>query len=339
MAVSITNSVGYEGTVDEAQWASLVAAAGGRQYGVLGEADWKVTSGAADREVRIAAGGGFGYGVIDRTTQSSSLVLPSPGSGSRWVLIVARRDWQNNETTFDFVNGPTGDAALPTRQTNPGTLDEQPIALVQVAASQAQISTIRDLRVWGGDGGSLATDELVLQYLNRLGTQVQIGQRSFMRSLNNLGTPTWSELGAGRLLSVADLVWDPTMGQSFAPGAQSAVNWPAESPRNIARLDLPDPGVPYRVRMFAQGFWGSELDNGTRIDFDMVVGPTTIATKLPANGEYFFNNFRSWSPPASKQTFTGPQTLFFRSRRISGASAFGAVRKSESFVTAEIYSA
>ncbi|MFJ4038197.1 hypothetical protein ACIPVB_08915 [Microbacterium sp. NPDC090007] len=338
MAVSITDSVGYEGTVDEPQWARLMAYAGGRQYGVIGEGDWKVTAGTADREIRIAPGSGFGSGVLDRTTVAASLVLPAPASGSRWHLIAARRDWQNNLTTLDSIPGSTGAAALPVRAVTPGTADDHPIALVQATAGQSQVTQIIDLRVWGSDGGSYALDELVLQFLNRLGTQVQIGGRSWMRTLNNLGTPMWTELGVGRLLSVVSLVWDSTMGQSFAPGANGAVNWP-ETARNIARLDFPDPGVPYRVRMYAQGFWGSEGDDGTRFDFDMVVGSTTIATKLPAGDEFFFGNWRSWAPPASAQTFVGAQSLFFRARRIAGPGTFGAVRKSESFVTAEIYSA
>lgn len=142
----------------------------------------------------------------------------------------------------------------------------------------------------------------------------------------------------GRLLSVVDVPWDSTMGPSFAPGADGAVNWP-EGARNVATLNLPDPGVPYRVQMFAQGYWGSELDNGTRFDFDMVCDTTTFATRRPANDELWFNNFRSWSPPPSIATFTGGKTLYFRARRIGASSGFGAVRKSESRVTAVIYSA
>lgn len=196
MAVSITDSVGYEGTVDEPQWARLMAYAGGRQYGVLGEADWKVTAGTADREIRIAPGSGFGSGVLDRTTATASLVLPAPASGSRWHLIAVRRDWQNNLSQFDSIAGTDGAAAIPARAASPGTSDDQPIALVRVQAGQSQPVEIRDLRVWGADGGAFAVDDLVLQYLTRLGTRVRIGFSTWSRVLDGLGNTQWRLTGA-----------------------------------------------------------------------------------------------------------------------------------------------
>ena len=53
MPVTIANSVGYDGTIQEPDWARLMVYAGGRQYGVVAPADWKVTPGAADREIRL----------------------------------------------------------------------------------------------------------------------------------------------------------------------------------------------------------------------------------------------------------------------------------------------
>lgn len=192
MAVTIADSVGYEGSVDEPDFARLMAYAGGRQYGVIGEGDWKVIAGTADREVRIVPGSGFGSGVLDRTTEAASLVLPAPASGSRWHLIAVRRDWQNNESVFDSIAGSTGTAQIPARETTPGTKDDQPLALVRVQAGQSQVVEIRDLRVWGGDGGSFAADELVLQFLSRLGTRVRISGVWWTRVLDALGNPQWS---------------------------------------------------------------------------------------------------------------------------------------------------
>lgn len=191
MAVTIADSVGYEGTINEAQWAQLMAYAGGRQYGVVGTNDWKVTVGTADREVRIAPGVGFGSGILDRTTATASLTLPATTSGSRWHLIAARRDWQANETTFDSIAGGTT-PALPNRSANPGVADDHPIALVRVAAGQSQIAEIRDLRVWTGDAGARAVDELVLQFLNRIATRVRIGSVDWVREVDVLGAPYWS---------------------------------------------------------------------------------------------------------------------------------------------------
>lgn len=192
MSVIIADSVGYEGTVDEPDWAALMSYAGGRQYGVIGEGDWKVTAGTADREVRIAPGNGFGGGVLDRTTDSASLTLPASPSGSRWHLIAARRDWGANQTSFDAIGGGTGTAQIPARNTTPGTADDHPIALVRVQAGQSQVVEIRDLRVWGGDGGAFAADQLVLQYLNRLGTRVVIGSQEWIRYSDALGNLAWA---------------------------------------------------------------------------------------------------------------------------------------------------
>lgn len=227
MAVTITDSVGYEGTIQEPDWARLMVYAGGRQYGVVAPADWKVTPGAADREIRIAPGMGFGAGVLDRTTAEASLSLPAPVAGSRWHLIIARRDWQANESSFDSIAGTTGNASLPARATNPGTLDEQPIALVRVQAGQSQVVEIRDLRVWGNVGGAFAVDDLVRQYISRLGTALFINGVVWNRILNSLGTSTW--------------VRSPVLRQAgTAEGAASGGVVPKGSAANLVQFTLPD---------------------------------------------------------------------------------------------------
>ncbi|MFL2002009.1 hypothetical protein [Microbacterium sp. A1-JK] len=185
MAIS---SAGYEGTVDEPQWSDLLANGGGRQYAVADAASWKVTAGTADREVRIAVGRGYGYGVRDVSDTVVSLTLPAPSSGSRYDLIVAHRDWQANVTTFTRIAGSSA-RSIPTRVQTPGTIDDQPIALVRVTAGQTQVTEIVDLRVVNG---SLAFDELVLQYLNRLGTKVRIGVTEWDRDVDSVGNPVWN---------------------------------------------------------------------------------------------------------------------------------------------------
>lgn len=191
MSVTIADSVGYEGTVTEPEWAELMAYVGGRQYGVVGDADWKVTAGTADREVRIAPGAGFGAGVLDRTNEAASLVLPAPPSGSRWHLIHVHRDWGANASSFDSIAGSTTTAQIPARATTPGTADDQPLALARVQAGQSQVAELIDLRVWGGYGGAFAVDELVLQYLTQLGVNISISGVVWRRELNSLSTPIW----------------------------------------------------------------------------------------------------------------------------------------------------
>ncbi len=205
MPVPITDSVGYEGTVDEPQWAELVAAAGGNAYGVLGASDWKVTAGVGDRVARIAPGAGFGHGVLDRTTEDALLPsLTAPASGSVWHLIVAHRDWQGNVSSFDSIEG-SATAQIPTRDETPGTVDDQPLALVRVQAGQSQIVEYRDLRLWGGDGGAYAVDELALQYANRVGTRIRIGDIAWERTIDAFGSAQWVSHDVGDTGWVNDL--------------------------------------------------------------------------------------------------------------------------------------
>lgn len=190
MAVVIPESAGYEGTVNEPQWSDLLAMSGGRQYGVGGPGDWVASIGGADREVRLSPGRGFGYGVRDKTTADASIVLPASTSGSVWHLICVHRDWQANQSRFDSVAG-TSARALPTRDASPGQVDDQPLWLARVDAGKSQVQQLVDLRVWGGDGGSFAVDDLVLQYINRVGTVIRVGRMSWARVLNAQSIPTW----------------------------------------------------------------------------------------------------------------------------------------------------
>lgn len=247
MAVTITDSVGYEGSVEEPDWARLMAYAGGRQYGVVGEGDWKVTAGTADREVRIAPGTGFGSGVLDRTTEAASLTLPAPLSGSRWHLITGHRDWGANESSFDSIAGSTGSAQIPTRETTPGTADDQPLALARVQAGQSQVVEIRDLRVWGGYGGASAVDELVLQYLTQLGTNISIGGVIWRRDLNALGNAVWVrnvplDVATGSNV-IAGNPWDgrSPIRSKFLSGA------PQVAADSVTTLTIPDGGFPNGV--------------------------------------------------------------------------------------------
>ncbi|WP_424448843.1 hypothetical protein [Microbacterium arborescens] len=190
MTYVITDSAGYEGTVDEPQWSDLLAMSGGRQYGVGSSADWTASVGGADREVRLTPGRGFGYGVRDKTTEEASLLLPATASGSVWHLICVHRDWQANQSTFETLPGSNA-RAIPVRETTPGEVDDQPLWLARVDAGKSQVQELVDLRVWGGDGGSLAANDLVLQYLNRLGTSVRYGDMLAMRIRNAQGSPVW----------------------------------------------------------------------------------------------------------------------------------------------------
>jgi hypothetical protein len=146
--VAIT-SVGYDGSVTEVEWAGLAQFVGSA-YAVGGLNDWRVeTVAGQDRTVRILPGTGYGHGVADLSDANVTLQLPTIGSGTRWDLVVARRDWQppGGTTTFTHVTGTATQQIPAGRKSGPGVEDDQPLALVQVTAGQTLPTGIVDLRV------------------------------------------------------------------------------------------------------------------------------------------------------------------------------------------------
>ena len=162
MAVTFT-SYGYDTTsgnpFTEIAWADAHPLIGSGRYGVRSAGDWVVSAVAgADRTVSIAPGFGFASGVIDKTTENDTIQLDTVSSGSRWDLIVARRDWTPTagETKFMKINGGSVKAIPGGRSMIPGGIDDQPLALVQVTAGQTQPTAIVDLRCWATNGGMVA---------------------------------------------------------------------------------------------------------------------------------------------------------------------------------------
>lgn len=200
MPVTFT-SHGYDTTVDnpygESVWADAFPAIGTARYGVRSPLDWKVTAVAGqDRTVSINAGHGFGHGVTDKTVDNDTIQLATIASGSRWDLIVARRDWTPTAgvTKFEKVAGGATAAIPGGRLVGPGNIDDQPLALVQVTAGQTQPTAIIDLRTWSGDGGGLvAGHDLVRSYLNSVGTRIQINGTDWVRVVGANDTPEWRQ--------------------------------------------------------------------------------------------------------------------------------------------------
>lgn len=202
MAVAFI-SHGYDTTTGnpytETAWADAHPPIGASTYGVLGGSDWKVTAVAGqDRTVSIAAGFGWGHGVIDLTTENETIQLDTIGSGSRWDLIVARRDWTPTAGVSQFikVNGGSSKAIPGGRLSGGGAIDDQPLALVQVTAGQTQPTAIVDLRCWARNGGVVAKDELVKGYLNDLGTELYINGTEWRYIPGANDVPGWVTSGA-----------------------------------------------------------------------------------------------------------------------------------------------
>ncbi|WP_336642786.1 hypothetical protein [Microbacterium sp. MMO-113] len=183
-------SVGYAGTITDSNWRRMATAAVGSLYGVDDFTSFRVTAGPGDRALAVADGGAFGLGVRDEMDTPIVLNGDPVASGSRWDLVVLRRDWNAKETTPLIIAGsPT--KALPDRYTGWGTQNDQPLALVRFAAGQSTAQEIVDLRCIPADAGVVAFDPLTLSYLDRVGTQVRIGDTLWTRTVNATGSPLW----------------------------------------------------------------------------------------------------------------------------------------------------
>lgn len=186
-------SVGYGGTINEVEMA-LTAGSFPAEYGVLGANAWRVSAAAGmDRGVAIAPGVGYGHFVT--VTSDTQVVLQGApvSSGSRWDTVVMRRDWQPpaGESTFVLVQGSTSQTIAAGRLRAPGVEDDQPIALVRFTAGQTAPTQIIDLRCWAGNAGLIAASTDALAYLDRLGSNVRVGNDAYARMFDGQGSPAW----------------------------------------------------------------------------------------------------------------------------------------------------
>lgn len=192
-------SVGYDGTVDEVQWATMVPKVGGYEYGVDGAGHFAVTQSAGTRMISVAAGLAWGRGVMDISDAAAVIQLDAVATGSRYDLIALRRTWgpvNGGPTELVVIKGTSTKAIPSGRQANPGVTDDQPIALVRVQSGSTSIPEIIDLRVWGRNGGQLyARHDLVRSYMNAVGTEVNISGTIWRCIVGANNTAVWEKAG------------------------------------------------------------------------------------------------------------------------------------------------
>ncbi|HEX9088399.1 MAG TPA: hypothetical protein VF867_12835, partial [Arthrobacter sp.] len=228
-------SIGYDGTVDETEWTKLMGDAARSTYGIVGRNDWKVTAHPTlSLGVSVATGSGWGQGVYDTSSTTVSLSGASISSGSRWDMVVARRNWSGTGgvTSFAMITG-TATKALPTRNSSPGALDDQPIALVQFTAGQTAPTALVDLRVWAGTGGGLvATEILARDYNADVGTRMFINGEDWVSGLNSSGAQTWIRISA-----MASVQLYALGGALLGSGATNATQFMIQSGSTVQTTD------------------------------------------------------------------------------------------------------
>lgn len=182
--------------ITEVKWAKAHPHIGSSTYGVDAATDFKVTAHpSTPYAVNVAVGKAWGYGILDESDAVETVTCPTPAAGTtRWDLICLRRNWgplAGGPTIVTSVQGGTVKAIPAGRQNTPGSLDDQPLALVQWTAGQTQPTQIVDLRCWAGNGGMFARDELALSYLAKLGASIKIGDNHWSYDVLANDIPGW----------------------------------------------------------------------------------------------------------------------------------------------------
>lgn len=149
--------IGFQGTVNEVQWAKLMSGYG-QKYTLVSGDPVRSTGRTVYIDPRVQVGCGVLYG----HDAVKTVAVPTPATG-QWHLLVARRAWASKSVTYVLVAGNvTADAeqaappaSLPAaRNKNVGITDDEPIAWIHARASTTtlklwQMSIKRDGRVPG----------------------------------------------------------------------------------------------------------------------------------------------------------------------------------------------
>lgn len=298
------NVAGFKGTVNDERWARLVPRAGSNPYGVVNVGDCKVTATTGDRRVSVAptssGGGVWGWGVFCEFAEATPLSLSAPGSGSRWDLIALRRNWTTRTVTPVVVPG-SATKQIPTRRTNPGVEDDQPIALVRVQAGITSIMEIIDLRCFSSGGGVLAMDITALEYLNYVGASVRIQHTTHTRMVDASGNLSWSRTVAGGAIGYT----------------ASSFREPTTANGTIATIQVPYPGYPFHI------FAHSTIEAGgggvgTRWNMDLLINGTVVdGARGDVVAPWFQVKGNSWGAS------TASSTVAVRASRYNGTGVFG----------------
>lgn len=224
-------SYGYPNQIDSVQWARLTEELGAA-YGVQDAADWKVTVVAGpDRTVAVAAGTGWGRGILDVNSAAVNLQHATVASGVRYDTIMAHRNWSTPATTFTIVQGTSTAAVSASRQVGPGTVDDQPLALVQITAGSTVPVIVADLRTWTSK--VLTVNDLRALVDPRLGDEAVLSTTNvrYRRVLDTGGSPIWSPQ--------SPMIWTAVRSGNYDDWAQGT--W-----GSMASVSLPSSAPPGR---------------------------------------------------------------------------------------------
>ena len=187
----------YDGVVTESDRAKDLA--GSPEYGVDGPEDFKVTAHPSiPYAVLVKAGRAHGHGVTDTAAEDQVVQCDTIASGIRWDLIVVRRNWQpelGGPSTLEVIQAGTDPQIPEGRIVGPGVEDDQPIFLVKWQGGVSAPVQFIDLRVWAGNGGLYAKEDLVRSYMASVGTEININGTVWSYQLGTNDLPAWVKVG------------------------------------------------------------------------------------------------------------------------------------------------
>lgn len=145
-------SVGFAGTVNDAEWAVLSSFLG-NQACVSSQASLAVTPVGGARSVSVAAGVAYGDGVQTTLSASETVALTTPTNG-QWYLVVLRRVWATKVSSLVAIAHTTTTTTVPTSApttypagmlAQPGIQSDQPLAWAWCNSANTTVVT-SDLR-------------------------------------------------------------------------------------------------------------------------------------------------------------------------------------------------
>lgn len=189
-------SFGYAGSIGPGEWVTVQKVIGCR-YAIVEPSHF--TLGATTSGITLSAGQAGGGGVFDEWLTSQAVALSRPASGTSWWLIVLRRDWTVGVSSFVAIPaGTSTPSVLPTRQSQMGVVDDQPLWLVSWPASSStpNLASAIDLRLIGrGPSNYVATHDMVRSYFQEAGATLRIGRVDWVCTISPGGVLQWESAG------------------------------------------------------------------------------------------------------------------------------------------------
>lgn len=278
-------SYGYTGSLNASTWAA------GEAYviqAVKTDGDLSPVAVVGSRAVSIGAGESFAGGVRSVLDTPVTVNLNTPSVG-QWFLVVQRRDWTSNTTTFVALDGPTtATSTVPTDwpittptgyQRNAGNQLDIPIAWVWARNTDTTL-VVLDVRQVRTNGGIQRVGHvaglLLLHSSDQRGQFASVGSSSTLYHHDGSNWSVYSG-GSGSTGAIARTAFTPTF-TNLTIGNGTATGYYSREPDGTVYLNV-------EVR------WGSTtvFSNTNDTFLNLPAGIVGIATIRHAGNGYAYD--------------------------------------------------